>query len=138
MGIIRHDALDDQTAFASASKTVSFEPPAGANAAIFYWNISAVAGTTPIADCKLQYHDETSDQAIDADVGASGAAFAQQTGASFQALWLNPHSATADTSGNFRGMPLPLAKRMRAVFTFDRISGNETYSYTLSCDWLRL
>ncbi len=130
MGQLSHEQLDTQTTYASASRNVDFNPPSDATAAVFFWRISAVAGTTPIADCKLQYKDPTSGQYIDVD----GGAFAQQTAASFQALSVG-QGLTADATGNFRVCDGVLIPQMRFVFTFDRTTGDETYTYTLSASY---
>lgn len=129
---MKHETLRTLTAYATASLNVDFSPPVGATAAIFYWRISAVAGTTPVADLKLQYEDPTSGQFIDID----GAAFAQKTAASFQALQVSPH-LTADSTGDFLAAKAHLSRKMRAVFTFDRAEANETYTATLAVDWLK-
>lgn len=122
--------LDTQTAYATSSRTVNFDVPEWARGAVFFWRISAVAGTTPIADCKLQFTDPTSAQSVDVD----GATFAQQTAASTQYLVLDP-DVTADATGNARAAAAPLSSEMAAVFTFDRTSANETYTYTLTADF---
>lgn len=126
-----HQLIDQQTAFAAASRTVEIQPPSWAWAVIFFWRISAVAGTTPIADCKLQAKDVASGQAIDID----GGAFAQKTGASFQKLELG-QGVIADTTGDARAAIALIPVLMNAVFTFDRTTGDETYTYTLSAVWI--
>lgn len=132
MGAFKRETLDSQAAFASASKTLTFHPPPAAKAAIFYWEISAVAGNTPIADCKLQHYDPVADAAIDVD----GGAFAQQTAASFQQLTVDPKMPAADATGNARIAIAVITAVMRAVFTFDRTTGDETYTYTFVVEWL--
>ena len=131
MGLKLSETLHTATAHATDSLSVVISPPSFAHAAVFYWNISAVAGTSPIADCKLQALDNASGTAIDID----GATFAQQTAASFQALQVRC-GLTADTTGNFRAVSALIPAAMKAVFTFDRTTGNETYTFTLSVDWL--
>ncbi|MGH2555474.1 MAG: hypothetical protein ACRDHO_07140, partial [Actinomycetota bacterium] len=121
----------DQSAYAQPSLNVDFGAQVDAEAAIFYWRISAVAGTTPIADCKLQMQDPTSGQFLDID----GAAFAQKTAAAIQALSVGPGLA-ADATGDVRSAQAHLPAKMRAVFTFDRTTADETYTFTLSVDWL--
>ena len=129
--LIAHESLENRTAYATATLNTTIIPPSGASAAIFYWRISAVAGTTPIADCKLQYKDRTSAQFIDVDNGT----FAQKTAASFQSLAISP-LLTADTTGDFRATAALLPAELRAAFTFDRTTADETYTFTLAVDWL--
>lgn len=131
MALIRHEKLEDRSAFALASLNTDFNPPSSATGGVFYWRISAVAGTTPIADCKLQYEDATSGQFVDVDNGA----FAQKLAASTQVLTVLPGGA-ADATGDFRSTNALLSSQMRAVFTFDRTSADETYTFTLSVDWI--
>ena len=123
--------ITTQVALAAASLNVDFNVPDWAKAGIFHWRISAVAGTTPIADCKLQAKDEVGGQLIDID----GAAFAQKTAASYQKLELG-QGVIADTTGDARAAIALLPGLMRAVFTLDRTTGDETYTFTLSVDWI--
>jgi hypothetical protein len=123
--------LETRTAYATATLNTDADVPPHAIGGIFYWNISAVAGTTPIADCKIQAKDTISGQFVDID----GATFAQQTAASAQFLQVWP-GLTADATGNARAVSAILGNQIRFVFTFDRTTANETYTFTLSADWL--
>lgn len=127
-----HVVLDTQTAYATATRTVDFNVPAWARNAIFHWDISAVAGTTPIADCKFQVKDLTSGQLRD----LRAAAFGQQTAAT-RGMYLVFGPDAIDAAGDGANASvhgvLPIA--MRAVFAFDRTTGNETYTYTLSATY---
>ncbi|HLA81666.1 MAG TPA: hypothetical protein VJP78_08650 [Thermoleophilia bacterium] len=131
MAFLLHEKLDDQTTFASAARTVTFNPPQGARGAIFYWRLSAVAGTTPSATVKLQHGDATSATFTDIDNGISGALVAAGT----EILILDP-VLPADTTSPVRHVRTLLSATMAAVFAFDRAEANETYTYTLSVDWI--
>lgn len=131
MGLLQHEKLTDQSAYAQASLSVDFNVPIDAEAAIFYWRISVVAGTTPIADCKLQMQDPTSGEFLDID----GAAFGQKLAAAIQSLTVGP-DVPADATGDVRAAQAHLPAKLRAVFTLDRTTGNETYTFTLAVDWL--
>lgn len=124
------ETVTSQTAYATASLNVDFVPPSWARYAQFNWNISAVAGTTPIADCKLQLKDPVSGSFLDIDSGA----FGQKTAASFQTLAVGP-TMTADATGDYRQAVAMIPDAMRAVFTFDRTTADETYTFTLSVVW---
>ncbi len=126
-----HEVLETRTAYATASLTTTIIPPPGATGGVFMLRISAVAGTTPILDCKLQLAHPGSGQAIDVDNGA----FAQQTAASFQAMFFYPTVGTADTTGNYRSCQGMVASKMFAAWTLDRTTGDETYTFTLEVDW---
>lgn len=129
-----HQLLETRAGFATTTLTTGFAVPAWANAAIFYWNLSAIAGTTPIADLKLQAVDATSGTAIDID-SASFAQLNNTTG--FECMVVMP-GITTDTTGNFRAVQGLLPSKMNAVWTFDRTSANETYTFTLSVDWMKI
>jgi hypothetical protein len=124
-----HVVLDTQTAYATATRNVDFNVPAWARNAIFHWDISAVDGTTPIADCKFQVRDLTSGQYRD----IRAAAFGQQTGAT-RGMYLTYGPDVVDAAGDGENSSVQgiLPWAMRAVFAFDRTTGDETYTYTLS------
>src|SRR5262245_53454032 len=128
------ETIESRAAYATATLNTEFSPPEWARTGIFFWRISAVAGTTPIADCKLQAKDTVSSQFLDMD----GALFAQKTAAAFQKLVVGRYfpSTTADNTGDDRGAYGEISSLMRAVFTFDRTTGDETYSFTLVVEWL--
>lgn len=116
MALRQRVTIEDRTAYAVATLNTPFAVPAWAVRAIFHWNITAVAGTTPIADLKFQIRDPA-DATVFEDV--TGGAMAQKTAASYQTL------QASILSGN-----------MRAVFVFDRTTGNETYTFTLIAEYL--
>lgn len=126
-----HEVIENRTAFATATLNTEIQPPGWARSALFHWRISAVAGTTPIADCKLQSRDPTSAQVIDID----GAAFGQKLAASFQNLMIGP-GVIADATGDYRACQATIGTSMRAAFVFDRTTGDETYTFTLTVDWM--
>lgn len=123
-----HVLLDTRTAYASATLNTNFGVPSWARGGVIYWDISAVAGNTPIADLKLQYYDKSANDYLD----IPGAVFVQKTAAAHQALVVYP--GVAETANVSVSDVLPSI--VRAVFVFDRTTGDETYTFTLSADWL--
>jgi len=131
MALVRHQVIDQQTAFASATRTVDFTPHSAANYVKFYWNISATGGTTPgPSDLSLSYIDPTSGVVVALDEGA----FAQIANTGHALLVVHPALAS-DVAGIPRNARSLLPGQMRASFTFSRTDGNETYTYTLTADW---
>lgn len=125
--------LADKTAYATASLNVDFNPPSNATAAVFHWDISAVGGTSPIADCKLQYKDPISGQYRD----VLGASFGQATSAvRHQYLAVDPMATTIASTITSKVVSAHLVDDIRAVFTFDRTTGDETYTFTLGVTWI--
>lgn len=124
--------LDNQTAYATATRNVDFNVPGWVNSIVFHWDISAVAGTTPIADLKFQMQGPLSAQFRD----LRGASFGQQTAAT-RGMYLayGPHMVDQAGDGANKTVQGYVPLLMRAVFVFDRTTGNETYTYTLAAQY---
>lgn len=117
----------------TADTTHDFNVPSGAIAAVFYLDATDFEGTTPTMDVKLQYTDPTgTDEVIDMDNGA----FAQLTADDTQAVLQVGPGLANDNTGSVRSTNALLGGRMRAVIDIDRSTGDETYSYTLSADFV--
>jgi hypothetical protein len=115
--------LATKTADATTGQNVDFSVPGWARAAIFFINLTAVAGTTPLFDFKLQHIAPDGSGAVeDAD-----ASVVQLSAADMVLLTLDPAITVA---ANER-VSVPLSTNMRAVVTQDRTTGNETYTYTV-------
>jgi hypothetical protein len=115
----------------TADVNADFNVPVWAKMGVFMLDLSAVAGTTPIMDCKFQYNDTVGSEFIDVDAGA----MLQLTAADSQAVMVIGGPET-DSTGQMRMTSFPLIHRMRAVIDIDRTTGNETYTYTLAVWWL--
>ena len=125
-----HKELTASHTHSSTGENLPFDVPGFARAAIFYIDLSAVAGTTPVFDAKLQYFDAVGNDFIDVD----NATMAQQTTAAQTQMIIDP-AATADTTGNQKAIGKPLSSRMRWVTTCDRTTGDETYTFSISADF---
>lgn len=124
---VRHNI--GQGAAITADVNLDFEVPSGASHAVFYLDLSAVAGTTPIMDVKLQYLLPGGGVQ---DV--SGGVFAQLVAAGVATLQVGP-GIVEEATGNDRRAAVLLGQRMRAVVDIDRTTGNETYTYRLDADF---
>ena len=104
----------------------------GAKGGIFWLEVTAVAGTSPTLDVKLQGYDQDGADWVDLgdNVAGTGAyAFAQKTGANKDQLTIYP-GLTASSNAVCSGV---LPNQLRAVGTVGG-SSTPTVTYTLGVD----
>jgi hypothetical protein len=109
------------------SQNVDFNVPNFAVGGVFFVNLSAAGGTTPIFDFKLQRADAHS--GVFKDV--VGASIVQLTGAGTSVLTVDPR-ITGSANVN---VAQSLSSRMRAVITIDNTAHDETYTYNISAEF---
>ena len=106
----------------------------GAKGAIFWLDITAVSGSSPTLDVKIQGYDQTGGDWIDLgdNVAGTGAyAFAQKTGTGQAQLTVYP-GLTASSNAVCTGI---IPQQIRAVGTVGG-SSTPTVTYTLSVDFI--
>ena len=110
-------------ASAAFSATAAGTPVAshGARGIVIYLNCTAVSGTSPTADCKLQGYDALADVWKD----IAGAAFAQVTAAATQTLTVYP--GVAETTNVSVSDVVPALLRVHST-----IGGSSTPTVTFS------
>jgi hypothetical protein len=137
--------LKTGAAQADTGQTTLVEVPSFARHAIFYLDYTATAGTTPLMDFHLHAVDATGSSTA-SDLGQWDG-ITQITGAQcplFATVYVGPGctGTTDDDTGttvsatNCYFINTPLPAQLGAVVTLDRTTGNETYTYTLSVDWM--
>jgi hypothetical protein len=115
---------------ASAGENITFNVPAWAKGAVFFVDLSAVAGNTPLFDVKLQYKDHIGNWRD------TGFALGQQTAAA-RGMFLAVGPSLVDKAGATTGRHYNgyLTPEMRLVTTLDRTTGDETYTYSIAVVW---
>ena len=122
MTILRNVSANATTGF-----TDDIDVPSWALYAIFYINLTAVAGTTPLFDFKLQWIDPVDNTTVE---DFPGAGITQLTGADFIVYMVGAPGLADDDTGPVYTTAFPLPPTIRAVTTTDRGTGDETYTYT--------
>ena len=106
-----------------------------AKGGIFWLDVTAVSGTSPTLDVKIQGYDQTGGDWVDLgdNVAGTGAyAFAQKTGAGQDQLTIYP-GLTASGNAVCNGI---LPQQLRAVGTVGG-SSTPTVTFTLSVDFIQ-
>lgn len=123
--------LKDVTADATTGYTIALPAPVWARRAILHVAVTAVAGTTPVFDCKVQQKNpDGSGTAIDTTV-----AIDQITAAANRfAIWGNAQAAVAGT--NIDAFAIPVSKYQQILIVTDRTTGDETYTYKVWVEYM--
>jgi hypothetical protein len=112
---------------AAYSQNVDFPVPPWATGAVFFINLAAAGGTSPLFDFKLQRTDAVS--GVFKDV--LGASIVQLTAAGTSVLTVDPN-ITVVANVN---VSQSLSAGMRAVITIDNTTHDETYTYDISVEF---
>src|SRR5437762_3979829 len=129
--------LRNAPAQADTGQTDWVAVPAWAKYAQIVWNATAFAGTTPTTTSFLKGVDP-----VDLTTAYTFATFTSSpdgTGAAIAVINVGPgvtgiadDVALAATGASFASINFPLPPFIGITLTFDRTTGNETYTYTLS------
>lgn len=127
--------IQNATAQADTGQTDALQTPDWARSAIVHLRVSAVAGTTPLTDMKFQYVHPVSGTAL--DFQWDGITQIAGTTAGHVVVHVGtPNIDTADDTGAVYFVTDQLPKQWNIVTTFDRTTGNETYTYQLAVEWI--
>jgi len=129
-----------QVAQATTGQTDWIAVPAWAVDVLIDYNLTAVAGTTPLVDVTVVKTDSTTNDDTTGIVNLVGhAAFTQITGAARLLIQVGPgitgiadDTATAATGTSNVALNAVLPPLIGVKILQDRTSADETYSYTLS------
>lgn len=117
------------TAQANTGQTDTVQVPAWAKQAVVYINLTAVAGTTPLFDCKFQYVEPIAGTLKDFQWnGITQATAAVLAVVNFGAGNID----TEDDVGDVYFLKDNLPPKFNIVTTLDRTTADETYTYTLA------
>lgn len=109
-------------------------PPGWARSATIYLNVTAVAGTTPLTDLKLQYAHPVSSNLV--DFQWNGITQIADTTAGNIVVHIGLAGVdTEDDTGPIYFTKDPLPHKMALVITLDRTTGNETYTYSCAIEY---
>lgn len=123
------------TAQADTGQTDTVTTPGFARTAIVYLNVTAVDGTTPLTDMKFQYVNPSTGNAV--DMQWNGITQIAGTTAGNVVVVLGAHNVdTEDDTGPIYFVKDALPQEWNIVITLDRTTGDETYSYTLSTEFM--
>jgi len=131
---IQHETLFSSSARGSGATNSSMITNHGAKGGIFWLEITAVSGSSPTLDVKLQGYDQDGANWVDLgdNVAGTGAyAFAQKTGASSDELTVYP-GLTASSNAVCTGI---LPNQFRAVATVGG-SSTPTVTFSLGVDFI--
>lgn len=116
---------------ANTGQTDTVTVPGFARRATAYINLTAVAGTTPLFDCKFQYRDPVAGTAVDFQWNG----ITQATAAGLSVVHIGGYDTEDDTGPvYFLKDSLP-AHQFDIVTTLDRTTADETYTYTLAVEF---
>lgn len=107
---------------------LDFSVPSWAVGAVFFINVSASGGTTPLTDFKLQYEDPQSSGTFE-DV--AGASITQISGTDIAVLTIDPRITAAANVAIAKA----LMSNMRGLVTIDHTTGNETYTISVTAEF---
>lgn len=123
------------TAQADTGQTDTVTTPGFARSAIVYLNVTATAGTTPLTDMKFQYVHPSSGNAV--DMQWNGITQIAGTTAGNVVVHLGSNNAdTEDDTGPIYFIKDQLPQEWNIVLTFDRTTGDETYTYVLAVEFI--
>lgn len=129
-----YKVIRSATAQADTGQTDTVTTPGFAKTAIVYLNVTAVAGTSPLTDMKFQYVNPSTGNAV--DMQWNGITQIAGTTAGNVVVVLGADYDTEDDTGPIYFLKDPLPQEWNIVITLDRTTGDETYSYTLSAEFL--
>jgi hypothetical protein len=128
--------LKTGTAQADTGQTTPFTVPSYARDAIFYLDVTALAGTTRTIDLTLNAVDSAG--ASNTSNYAQFAGITQLTAVGLVTIYAGPGitGIADDVTAHVYKLNAPLPNLMNAVLTLGRGDGDEKYTYTLTVDWM--
>lgn len=122
------------TAQATTGQTDEVGVPPFATQCTLYLNVTAVAGTTPLTDFKVQYEHPVTGEAVDTQWNGI-TQIVGTTAANVVIHWGQGYD-TEDDTGPIYFLKDELPAKFNAVLTFDRTTGDETYTYSLVAEFV--
>lgn len=121
------------TAQADTGQTDTVQPPPWAKYVTIYVDLSAVAGTTPLFDFDI----DVPQPSPGSTAGDEELTTTQLSAADLYTVHIGPGitGIADDTTAPIHKINMPLPWALNLVVTLDRTTGNETYTYSIICDW---